>query len=113
MIRSKTLFIVGAGASCEAGLPAGNELKLQIANHLNVRFQDFQQTSGSFKIVEALREQLRRQNLPNNINPYLGSVWRIRDAMPQPISIDNFLDAHQGDEQIELCGKLGIVQGIL
>lgn len=114
MIRSKTLFIVGAGASCEVGLPAGNELKLKIARHLDIRFEDgFRQDSGSFKIVEALKEHLRRQGFPQDINPYLASAWRIRDAAPQAISIDNFLDGHQGDKQIELCGKLGITQAIL
>jgi len=33
--------------------------------------------------------------------------------MPQAISIDNFIDNHQGDEKIELCGKLAIVKSIL
>lgn len=33
--------------------------------------------------------------------------------MPQALSIDNFLDAHRGQAQIELAGKLGIVQSIL
>ncbi len=33
--------------------------------------------------------------------------------MPQAISIDNFIDAHQGDKKLELCGKLAIVRSIL
>jgi len=33
--------------------------------------------------------------------------------MPQAISIDNFIDTHQGDAKIELCGKLAIVKSIL
>lgn len=33
--------------------------------------------------------------------------------MPQAISIDNFLEAHNGNQEIELCGKLGIVRAIL
>lgn len=37
----------------------------------------------------------------------------IRDAMPQALSIDNYLDAHSSDEKIELCGKLAIVECIL
>jgi len=33
--------------------------------------------------------------------------------MPASISIDNYLDAHQGDAELELCGKLAIVKSIL
>jgi hypothetical protein len=33
--------------------------------------------------------------------------------MPQAISIDNYIDCHQDDDRIKLCGKLGIVRGIL
>lgn len=33
--------------------------------------------------------------------------------MPAAISIDNYLDAHQGDAELELCGKLAIVKSIL
>jgi hypothetical protein len=41
------------------------------------------------------------------------ACWRIRDAMPQAISIDNFIDVHQGDKHVELSGKLAIVRAIL
>ncbi len=34
MFKSKTLFIVGAGASAEAGLPIGRELKVKIRDKL-------------------------------------------------------------------------------
>ena len=33
--------------------------------------------------------------------------------MPVALSIDNYIDAHQGDENIKLCGKLAIVESIL
>ena len=33
--------------------------------------------------------------------------------MPQAESIDNYLDAHAGNHQMELCGKLAIVRSIL
>lgn len=33
--------------------------------------------------------------------------------MPQSISIDNFIDSHKGDKEIELCGKLAIVRAVL
>jgi len=38
MFKSKTLFVVGAGASQEAGLPTGTELKSIIAEKLDITF---------------------------------------------------------------------------
>lgn len=37
----------------------------------------------------------------------------IRDAMPQAISIDNFIDSHADDPRVALCGKLAIATSIL
>lgn len=58
MFKSKTVFIVGAGASCEAGLPSGDTLKERIAELLDIRFNDWgsDQISGDRRIVKALRE---------------------------------------------------------
>ena len=36
MIKSKTVFIVGAGASAEVGLPVGGQLKKVISDKLNI-----------------------------------------------------------------------------
>lgn len=97
MKNKKLTLIVGAGASKEFGLPVGSELKQKIASLLDIRFDYNQQEGGGYI----------------DINPHLHAAWRIRDAMPQAISIDNFIDNHQGDEKIELCGKLAIVKSIL
>lgn len=116
MFQSRTVFIVGAGASCEAGLPSGEALKNKIATLLDIRFPDgYHQQSGDTQITQTLREYVR---LPSghdgDINAYLRKAWRIRDVVPSAaISIDNFLDAHRGDEAMALCGKLGIVKAIL
>jgi hypothetical protein len=112
---SKTVFIVGAGASKEVGLPIGSELKGSIAKALDLRFEKFyRRVSGDGHIFEAL--QLAATKEPKRTD-YLASLqhacWRIRDAMPQASSIDNFLDTHSVDKEIELCGKLAIVRTIL
>lgn len=112
MKSKKLTIIVGAGASREFGLPVGSELKQHIASLLDIRFNFNQQESGDYKIRSAL-ELAVRQDGGRDINPHLHAAWRIRDAMPQAISIDNFIDNHQGDEKIELCGKLAIVKSIL
>lgn len=116
MFRSKTLFIVGAGASCEAGLPDGGALKGKIAGLLDIRYQHgLRQISGDDQIVYALHQHVRGEDgSRGDINPYLQKARHIRDIVPTlAISIDNYLDAHQGDEHTEVCGKLGIVRAIL
>lgn len=116
MFNSKTLFIVGAGASKEAGLPTGAELKSRIASTIDIRFEDgFRQSRGDHIVTEALRRHTAspQTNQRGDINPYLQAAWMVRDAMSQALSIDNFIDAHRDDEKIALVGKLGIVRCIL
>jgi hypothetical protein len=117
MFRSRTLFVVGAGASFEAGLPLGEELKQKIAQRIDIQFEDFsgmRQKSGDLMITQALWDRCRESGDNGlDINPYLRAAWQIRDAMPRAISIDNYIDQHRGNERIKLCGKLGIAQSII
>ena len=114
MFNSKTLFIVGAGASKEAGLPIGNELTATIAKMVDIKFRNYgEQFSGEVEIVNALRFHARDvDGPPGDIAPYLDACSHIRGAMPQAMSIDTFID-HQGDDKITICGKLAIVRSIL
>lgn len=110
------IFIVGAGASKEVGLPLGSELKNLISEALDIRFDSagYQRISGDQKIEQAFRLITQGPNgRPGNINDHLGASWKIRDAMPQAASIDNFLDAHRDDPLIIECGKLAIASCIL
>ena len=115
MFEKRTVVIVGAGASAECDLPTGKKLKWEIAQLLDIKFPDgCRQSTGDRAICLALR-MLASQTNPHapDINPYLHEAWHIHDAMPQALSIDNFIDAHQGNEKLELCGKLAIVRAIL
>jgi hypothetical protein len=115
MFRSKTVFIVGAGASNEVGLPVGAGLKSDISHKIDIRFEDgWNQSSGDAKIMEIFRRHSKSaEKYSGDVNDYLHACWQIRDAMPQSISIDNYIDAHRGNKMIEFCGKLGIVKCIL
>jgi len=114
-MNEKTVFIVGAGASKEAKLPTGDKFKSDIAQLLDMRFEELGRRleHGDYLIVEALRNYVRQHDSSNDINPYLIEAWHIRDALPQAISIDNFIDAHRDNDKIALCGKLAIVRSIL
>lgn len=109
------VLVVGAGASKEVNLPVGAELKSKIATALNIRYENgYKSRSGDGTIDDAFREIARDLNPERpDINSLLRSSWRIRDAMPQAISIDNFIDSHRDDERIALCGKVAIARCIL
>ncbi len=108
-----TTLIIGAGASKEVGLPIGSQLKDKIAKLLDIRYDGgITRSSGCAEIDTAFRK-VAQENGTRDINPFLHACWRIRDAMPQAISIDNFIDAHAGDPELELSGKLGITKAIL
>ncbi|KAA2237693.1 SIR2 family protein [Salinarimonas soli] len=115
MFKSRTLFIVGAGASAEIGLPTGAALKEQIASAVDIRFEDgFRMTRGDHKIADALKRYcIARPEAHLNVNTFYGAGRLIAAALPQAISIDNYIDAHRGNGTIELVGKLGIVSAIL
>lgn len=115
MFRAKTVFVVGAGASCELGLPSGDQLKTHISRILDIRFQDgMRMSSGDHRVMDAIRRSLvQPDGGRGNANPLIHKCWQIRDNLDAAISIDNFLDAHAGDTDLELVGKLGIVKAIL
>lgn len=110
----KTVFVIGAGASKEANLPTGFELKEKISALLNITFDWNDQKSGDYGICQALRRYVKEHSdHQNNVNPFIEEAWHIRDALPLAISIDNFIDAHRENEKLALCGKLAIVRSIL
>ncbi|WP_193368244.1 hypothetical protein [Pelagibius marinus] len=117
MFKADTVFVVGAGASSEVKLPLGSQLKSRIADAIDIKFGRDHQETGSPEIMDALRVHANfvRNTTPSwvDVNHYLHAGWRIRDAMPQASSIDTFIDAHSGNEAIELCGKLAISHTIL
>lgn len=113
-MSTNTVFIIGAGASEEAKLPTGDKLKGQIAKLLDIRFDEWEvklEQHGDRRILEALRIHARNQDEPTT--KYLSAALHIRDALPQAISIDNFIDAHRDDHKIALCCKLAIIRSIL
>ena len=111
MFRSKTVFILGAGASKEVGLPLGEELKKKIADNVYLDIDDFGKIVAckDFETIDVLKHYANQNNLKSPLN----TACRLYNALPHAASIDNLLDAHSGDELFEVCGKLGIVRSIL
>ncbi|MQW73465.1 hypothetical protein GHK50_21080 [Sinorhizobium medicae] len=113
MFEGNVVFVVGAGGSFDFGFPMGEQLKDQIANKLSIRFRDSGELAGGDpQVVEALRALARRKGL-QSINPFLQSARSIASAMPQAISIDNFLHTHADEPDLVLIGKIAIAASIL
>lgn len=117
MFRSKTLFVVAAGASKELGLPIGSELKSQIASTLQ---QDhatdslFVDTVISSSILHYLQNN---QVAPGSrVDPFqklLKDAHHLASNMPLAPSIDNFLNTHRDNVNIVTLGKVSIARCIL
>lgn len=110
---SKTVYIVGAGASFEANLPTGKELKEEIASLLDIKFDFHTQVSGDYGIQQALREHTKDDLSLQWLNSYLHECRHISANMPLATSIDNFIDTEKENEKLALCGKLAIIVSIL
>ena len=110
-MTEKNVFVVGAGASAEAGLPTGETLKNKISKLLRVSNDFGKQNRSDITILAALEGHAKKHGLlfGNLIN----KANHISRALPLTISIDNFIDQHRDDKEIEICGKIAIVKSIL
>lgn len=105
----KTVFIIGAGASKEVNLPIGSQLKNSIADLLTFTGEDGYNGTGTGS--EIIAKAFRIKDYQSN--RFFEASKVICGAMPQALSIDNFLDARSEDDSIIFCGKLAIVDAIL
>lgn len=108
MFDAKTVFILGAGASHDVGLPTGSALALEIGKKLDIRFeQGTKQICGDFAICDAYR-----LHAPGEINEFRVAGISITNGIALVKSIDDFLDNHRDKARVQLCGKLGIARAI-
>ena len=114
----RTVFVIGAGANVEIGMPSGYDLKTRIAEilnfppHLNISFKG----KGDEVVASALNFHCRSQN--DNVNTtILESLFKaainISEAMALSGSIDNFIESRKHEPGIAFCGKLAIVKAII
>lgn len=108
----KTVFVLGAGASYEFGLPVGETLKETISRLLRFKF-DFSALKTGDGITYQAIEYIARESGVRDVNPWIQAAREISDAMPLSLSIDNYLHIHRGNKYVEQCGKLAIVRSIL
>ncbi|WP_372574163.1 hypothetical protein [Ruegeria jejuensis] len=123
MSEKLTVFVVGAGASKEYGLPTGAELKTQIHAICDIPQVGLTNTRPDPEddwLLSIIKEMIlfdgiRSQdagNLPNKIaakarliNKYVNDAWFIRDNILLSPSIDNFIHTHRENPRIVKLGK--------
>lgn len=111
----KTVFVVGAGASCEFDLPVGNRLKDEISRALAFKSTVFNCSVGNGDpyLFETLQTHVINVRPKPELKELVGAARRISSAMTLAPSIDNFIHVHNGESAVELCGKLAIAHRIL
>jgi hypothetical protein len=79
MFKRRTLFVLGAGASAEVGLPLGSQLANTIGTKVDIRFEEFGTKSVGSGDME-LFEQIRAK-FPTEAAEYQEAGWLIRDGI--------------------------------
>jgi hypothetical protein len=113
MLRTKTLFVIGAGASAEFGLPIGSELSEYIKLALNFESNYPKQgtKSGSQFLWYAFEKTCTKNQV--NVQEYFAASKRICRSIPDAKSIDTYLSNDINNEILKTCAKTAIVEIIL
>jgi hypothetical protein len=109
MFNRKTLFIVGAGAGVDFGLPVGRELAKDIARRTKLEFD-----------TGVLTRQTVDRDLASsffgrgyNEKQFANAFNLIRQGIFLANSIDDFLNIHEADPAVVEVGKAAIISSIL
>jgi len=102
------VFIVGAGASAEFGLPVGATLKEQIIKLCEFRFDEWGKLrSGDRNFLRYCEGLVQRDGLPRvQARLILTSIFQKLNLAP---SIDNFLNMNRANETLVKVGKAAII----
>jgi len=113
MFSVPTVFVIGAGAGKDVGMPVGSELSVEIANKLNIKHKDFgpELVSGDYEISAALRRIAKAKG--ENYNDWRSAGCMVATGINYTRSVDSYLNAHKDNEKVKVCGKLAIAHVIL
>lgn len=110
MLQKKAVFFIGAGASAEAGLPVGTQLKKQISEMLGFEVELGERLSDN---GDNLIYKLIYHYFSNDLDTYFGACRQISRGLIHASSIDDFIHNFKGNKAIATCGKIAIVKAIL
>lgn len=112
MFKSNTLFIIGAGAGKEIGLPIGSELSDRIAQKVNFAQDPLGQlTAGDQTIRRLLLENATKYG--TSLADFYAAGRQIAKGLRYSRSIDEFINKHKDNQHIQYCSKLAIAQAMV
>jgi hypothetical protein len=110
MFSQKTVFVVGAGASAEVGLPIGRSLATAISRLFTYRTEFGRLVEGDADFLAAMRTQFPNSN---TFDAHMRAGRQIASGIGLVNSIDNYIDTHRNDPAIAVSGKAAIAYAIL
>jgi hypothetical protein len=111
MLKRKTPFVIGAGTGVGINMPVGDDLSESIAKLADINFREGDQVLGSRTVTFAIRQSASKNKMDPNTLFAAGRA--IAGGIRHFKSVDNFLYAHNHNENVEHVGKLAIVEAIL
>jgi hypothetical protein len=111
LFKKDTVFVMGAGASAEFGLPVGIDLADTIARLMRFEINCGLVKNGDPFILNVLNNKSNCDN--KAIKEHRDAARRISEGITHAGSIDQYLDMHGNDEMAVFCGKAAIVKAIL
>jgi hypothetical protein len=111
LIKTNTVFILGAGANVEVGMPTGVKLAEEISTYLQIVPQKPPRQGNQY-----FRDQKLDQAIRYNQRPELDALMEAASAISNGIltarSIDEFLDSFSANPAFSKVGKMAILRAI-
>ena len=110
MFQRKTVFVVGAGASNEVGLPVGSELAKQISSLLSFSSDWDLTRNDHVPYPELLRRHCENSRA---LDEYIALSRQIARGLLAIDSIDKYIDTHRHESRIASIAKAAITHTVL
>lgn len=113
MAKKKFTYVLGAGASHEVGLPLGHELKDILIRDLGVRRNENGiRVFGDQLLWQSIQAAIESDEI-QSIDTAIAHAQSIIAGIHQVGSVDQYLDTHHSNPEIQLIAKLAIARAIL
>ena len=115
MFKDNTVFVIGAGASAEFGLPVGSHLTETIKSDCNFRIDEFGRfLSGARAIFQLYENKFGRNDSAKvaQFNLRLDKSRQIAKSIDSAESIDEYIFRYANDPLVAEIGKLHIAHAI-
>ncbi|MGO6685661.1 hypothetical protein [Rhizobium leguminosarum] len=114
MFANDTVFIIGAGASAEFGMPVGSKLTEQIKQNCKFRFEYGNLQEGAMPIFDYYRNtyDLRDPTKAQEVQARFDLMAQIRRSIDMAESIDEYIFRYSDNPLVAEVGKLHIAYAI-